>query len=364
MSHTTRRKPSAKNKRAFFDLKTARKIVVWPGLGMGDALVTTPLFKLIKIQNPKIKTYFVIDNRYLDLVSNNPFIDEYVTVRSIHRTDSYRENAWFHDEMWKLLQKKMRQTDEKIIFLFQSLPYANIHSKLIKQSYKNSLVVTGNIRGYDKKPSRYVDFVNDKNKPSYIGITNGLNLLNYLIGKKTHVDKKELGPVINKNLFKKYSVVNLKRKLTKTGMKKFNKIYFINFLSSSSKKMLETDRAVRLLKNISKKNKGYCLILNYINSNTPLRGGKQVTTVSYIKKLLEIVKVNNVFLTPDISPHELTTLLSISDKIFTVDSSIGHLTACKKLQKKNTLIAFSKPSYKKVWFLPTGNRRAKLFSEV
>ena len=210
---------------------------------MGDILLSSMLFKLIKKKYPNSKTYFLIERKSKDILLNNPYIDELIFYdKKIHTNPVVLFNflMFIRKENFSVTIDIYNKINSMIITLFSS-------SKIKIGYYKfySSFLYNFAIKR----------FLKPKNLLS-LAIENRLNLLKP-IGIDFEITKPEIYISQSENI-RFYSMF----------FKQYNKakkpIIILSILGSSSNKTYPIKYMVNLIDFISIKNKNFQLLFNYM----------------------------------------------------------------------------------------------------
>ena len=210
---------------------------------MGDILLSSMLFKLIKKKYPNSKTYFLIERKSKDILLNNPYIDELIFYdKNIHTNPVVLFNflMFIRKENFSVTIDIYNKINSMIITLFSS-------SKIKIGYYKfySSFLYNFAIKR----------FLKPKNLLS-LAIENRLNLLKP-IGIDFEITKPEIYISQSENI-RFYSMF----------FKQYNKakkpIIILSILGSSSNKTYPIKYMVNLIDFISIKNKNFQLLFNYM----------------------------------------------------------------------------------------------------
>ena len=72
-----------RKKKNNFDIAKAKKILFFRYDRIGDMIVTTPVFRELKLANPNVHITVLASNANKDVLTNNPYIDSVETTNSV-----------------------------------------------------------------------------------------------------------------------------------------------------------------------------------------------------------------------------------------------------------------------------------------
>ena len=141
----------AKKKSIDFEIKNAKKVVFFRYDRIGDMVLTTPVFRELKIAIPEIKIIVLASKVNHGVLLNNPYIDEIIT--------NYK-NHLFSDFL-SLLKLRLQKIDVCIEFDHSVIPHAILRLKIIKPKKVISIKKTGRY-GVDGEQLSLYDIYADK----------------------------------------------------------------------------------------------------------------------------------------------------------------------------------------------------------
>ena len=105
-----------------FDIKNARNILFLRYDRIGDMVITTPVFRELKLAYPQIKITVLASKINQDVLRNNPYVDHIIT--------NHKNN--FFSDLFSLLKLRKQEFDVCVEFEHSVVPHALIRLKIIK----------------------------------------------------------------------------------------------------------------------------------------------------------------------------------------------------------------------------------------
>ncbi len=112
----TRKSPTS------FDIKQTKKILFFRYDRIGDMIVTTPVFRELKLANPNVDITVLASKVNKDILVNNPYVNAVET--------NYKNNLF--SDLFTLLKLRVKNFDVCVEFDHSVVPHAIIRLKIIK----------------------------------------------------------------------------------------------------------------------------------------------------------------------------------------------------------------------------------------
>ena len=111
----------ASKKQADFDIKNAKKVLFFRYDRIGDMVITSPVFRELKLAYPHIKIAVIASKTNKDVLINNPYIDDIIL--------NHKNN--FFGNIFSLLKLRYENFDVCVEFDHSVVPHAIIRLKII-----------------------------------------------------------------------------------------------------------------------------------------------------------------------------------------------------------------------------------------
>ena len=310
-----------------FDIKDAKQVLFLRYDRIGDMVITTPVFRELKLFLPEIKISVLASKVNQSILSNNPYIDNiYVN----------HKNSFLND-LQTLLTLRKKNFDACIEFDHSVIPHAIVRLKIINPKIVISVA----------KEGRYG--VNGKD----------LKLYNFYTEKKNNSHFRDIW-------LETLSPFNIKPKSNHYDLfcSDFQKKIAQNFLSNFPKKFLigiNLEGAVKGKKIEDEDLEKICRGLNEANKNI------QIIILSSPNKYQSYEeKIKNIALDYVVMSYKTDTIMDVAalitklDLIITPDTSIAHIASTFN-KPIVTIHENNKDSY--VLFAPTSELSRTVFSK-
>jgi len=136
-----------------FDIKQAKSILFLRYDRIGDMVITTPVFRELKLAYPHIKITVIASTANQDVLTNNPYVDNIIT--------NHKNNLL--SDLPSLLKLRKQKFDVCIEFDHSVIPHAIIRLKVIKPKKVISVKKDGRY-GVDGSELLLYDFYTEKLK--------------------------------------------------------------------------------------------------------------------------------------------------------------------------------------------------------
>ena len=146
-------KKIASQKSIDFDIKDAKNVLFLRYDRIGDMVITTPVFREIKLVYPHIKITVIASTANQDVLTNNPYVDNIIT--------NHKNNLL--SDLPSLLKLRKQKFDVCIEFDHSVIPHAIIRLKVIKPKKVISVKKDGRY-GVDGSELLLYDFYTEKLK--------------------------------------------------------------------------------------------------------------------------------------------------------------------------------------------------------
>ena len=146
-------KKIASQKSIDFDIKDAKNVLFLRYDRIGDMVITTPVFREIKLVYPHIKITVIASTANQDVLTNNPYVDNIIT--------NHKNNLL--SDLPSLLKLRKQKFDVCIEFDHSVIPHAIIRLKIINPKKVISVKKDGRYGVNGSELSLY-DFYTDKTK--------------------------------------------------------------------------------------------------------------------------------------------------------------------------------------------------------
>jgi len=310
-----------------FDIKNAKNVLFFRYDRIGDMIITTPVFRELKLAYPDVKITVLASKVNADVLLNNPYIDEIIT--------NHKNN--FFSDLPSLLKLRQQKFDVCIEFDHSVVPHAIIRLKIINPKKIISI----------KKDGRY-------------GVSgNELSMYDMYTEK---LKKRHFRDIWLETL----SPFNIKPKSNHYDLfcSDFQKKIAQNFLSNFPKKFLigiNLEGAVKGKKIEDEDLEKICRGLNEANKNI------QIIILSAPNKYQSYEeKIKNIALDYVVMSYKTDTIMDVAalitklDLIITPDTSIAHIASTFN-KPIVTIHENNKDSY--VLFAPTSELSRTVFSK-
>jgi len=310
-----------------FDIKNAKNVLFFRYDRIGDMVITTPVFRELKLAYPDVKITVLASKVNADVLLNNLYIDEIIT--------NHKDN--FFSDLPSLLKLRQQKFDVCIEFDHSVVPHAIIRLKIIKPKKIISI----------KKDGRY-------------GVSgNELSMYDVYTEKLKNRHFRDIW-------LETLSPFNIKPKSNHYDLfcSDFQKKIAQNFLSNFPKKFLigiNLEGAVKGKKIEDEDLEKICRGLNEANKNI------QIIILSSPNKYQSYEeKIKNIALDYVVMSYKTDTIMDVAalitklDLIITPDTSIAHIASTFN-KPIVTIHENNKDSY--VLFAPTSELSRTVFSK-
>lgn len=310
-----------------FDLKNTKSILFFRYDRIGDMIITTPVFRELKLAYPKIHIIVLSSKINRHILENNPFVDEVII--------NYKNNLI--RDFFSLIKLRKRNLDVCVEFDHSVIPHAILRLKIINPKIIISVYKDGRYGVHGKELLMYDYYTN--------------------VTKKTHFRDiwlstlEPLGVITKSNQYDIFCSDFQNKDATKF-LEKFNKkiLIGINTEGAVKGKKIQFTQLIEICKGLYNLKKNIQIIILY-SPNKRLKVKKQVAKIG-----LEFVTLS--YKTTNIL--DAAAIIKNLDLVISPDTSIVHIAS-----------AFNKPiisihennkkSYK--LFAPTSDINKTIFSD-
>jgi len=148
----------AKKKNIEFDIKESKSVLILKYDRIGDMVVTTPIFRELKIAYPDISLSVLASKVNKDVIKNNPYIDNIYT--------NYKNNVF--KDLPILLKLRKKNFDVCIELEHSVIPHAIFRLKIIKPKKIISIHKDGRY-GVKGSELKLYDYFTEKDKINHFG---------------------------------------------------------------------------------------------------------------------------------------------------------------------------------------------------
>ena len=310
-------------KEIFPKKKSTIRILVIQQKMIGDVLISTLICKNLKIWNPNVHISFIANRHTLDVVRNNPYINEIIVFE-----DHFKKNKW------GLFQFLLEQGKERYDYVIDA--YGKLESKLIcffiRAQHKIGFKKNFSFLVY----SHRVKLNRELEHPLQLSIRNRFQLLEPIMGDFPKIKDVEIHLTQDE--------INTTRKRLDAVLGKGNQAIMVSALGSSENKSYPLNYLARLM-DIAFKTTNLPFILNY-RPDQKLQIGSlldqlQPTTQEAVLKSL--------------TPNSLRDYISTAYHCIAVVGNEGGAINIAKVLKKPTFAIFSPLIDPKGWHTETPN---------
>lgn len=343
------------------NLLDCKNVLFIPGPGIGDSLVITPTFQLLKTLFPHLAISVINYGFYSPLLDAIPGLDSSL---ALDTSASCRPDC---NEL-TILTDKLLEIDRDSPYDIYIKTCAPVSSDLWTRTAKllKGYIVSGsslpcaNTAGTNSLiATLFNKFPFNQSPP--IGIQWGLTLLAPFMRDCQYFPTEDLDsylmPNLSPHLFEDSSLRLLHNKLS--PLIDFTKpVIFLNFLSYVFRRTLPLDIAAYLVNHLSQSFPDASIVINHGCISKPIRHHPDnMTEGEYLDRLGgSIDSLKNVVLAPELSLTELAQLLFFTKYIFTVDSGISHISSSKQLAHIPSTVLVHSIQNRQEWGINRNNR--------
>ena len=276
-----------------FDIQEAKKILFLRYDRIGDMIISTPVFKSLKLYKKDISISVLASSVNKDIIHDSPYIDEIF----INQKKNFLKDI---PTLWKLRKKKF---DLVVEFDHSVVPHAIIRNLIIKPKKIISVEKDGRY-GLSGKSLKLYDFYTPRPKD-----TNYRDIcLNTLL------------PLGVKKFSKKYDlfITDSQKEKSNIFLKKFKGKFLIavNLFGAVKGKFIDINSFIELQKSLNKQFKDLIFIILF-------QPNKYTNVLAYKKQASE-----NVFLSYETnSILDVAALIRKVDMVITPDTSVSHIAS-------------------------------------
>lgn len=145
-----------KKKSIKFDIKKTKKILFFRYDRIGDMIITTPVFRELKLKHPNIKITVLASKTNQEVLKSNPYVDEIVV--------NYKNNLI--GNLTSLIKLKKQNFDACVEFDHSVVPHAIIRLKIINPKIVISVLKEGRY-GVNGNDLELYDFYTEKKQNTH-----------------------------------------------------------------------------------------------------------------------------------------------------------------------------------------------------
>lgn len=277
-----------------FDLNYTRNILFFRYDRIGDMVITTPVFRELKLAYPKIKITVLASKVNRDVIRNNPYVDQIMT--------NYK-NSLFLDFV-TLVRLRIKKFDVCVEFDHSVVPHAIIRLNLIKPKKVISIKKDGRYGVKGSELSLYDIYIDKPNKIHFrdiwMGVLEPFNVIPKSNNFDLFINNQHLTQA--KNFIKKYS-------------SKF--VIGINLEGAVKGKKIRYHELLKICEGLYDQEKNIQIII----LSTP----KKIQDISQKVKSMALHYVDISYKTDSIL--QVGALINELDLIITPDTSIVHIAS-------------------------------------
>ena len=277
-----------------FDIKQAKSILFLRYDRIGDMVITTPVFREIKLVYPHIKITVIASTANQDVLTNNPYVDNIIT--------NHKNNLL--SDLPSLLKLRKQKFDVCIEFDHSVIPHAIIRLKIINPKKVISVKKDGRYGVNGSELSLY-DFYTDKPKKSHFRDIWLATLKPFDVKPKSN----------NYDLF----ITDTQQKQAQNFIKQYSSKFLvgINFEGAVKGKKIKFSDLRQICQGLYKKNNNIQIII-LTTPNNLQKTNKKVTDMGF-DYVVTSYKTSTIL--------DATALISQLNLIITPDTSIVHIAS-------------------------------------
>ncbi len=341
-----------------------KNIAFVPGPGIGDILVMTPTFQLIKELCPWLNVSVFISRDRLPLIKGIPGVDNVILMKENGEEKPTACSRFFTDMPAAVIDDSRAGNNELYIWSWtdQTAPVVTEMLKAVHQPK-----ISGVIHNPPNLVDTYVAALGIGLPPKliYEGISGGLALLLPFLKTKDYlppVADHYLQPNLSQELFGESAMRAFREKFRGAADLSAPLIY-VNVLASHYGKMYSPESAAKLVARIAQDSPAAQILLNRGTKFRIPPHPQGITEEQYSEDVMNRCSGNdNITLLPAMSIAEIAQLLSLSRLLITMDTSISHLAASKQLAHLPSLVLFKSAGVQAAWGIKRQNRHYQSLS--
>jgi len=277
-----------------FDIKKAQSVLFLRYDRIGDMVITTPVFRELKLAYPHISITVLASKANQDILLNNPYVDHIVT--------NHKNNLL--QDLPSLLQLRKQKFDVCIEFDHSVIPHAIIRLKIINPKKVISVKKDGRY-GVDGSELLLYDFYTEKPSNAHFRDIWLATLKPFGIKPKSN----------SYDLF----VANNQQKQAQNFIKQYSSKFLvgINLEGAVKGKKIKFSELYQICQGLHKENKNIQIIILTTPSN--IRSINEKVTEISLDYVVTSYKTNTIL--------DAAALISQLDLIITPDTSIVHIAS-------------------------------------